>query len=336
MCRVCGFQSSPCADALRTTPSSSLQTFPESRVLLVGDSGEQDLELYVSLAVQFPRQVLGIFIRDVTTPLPRKRSAASSDAQPGAQGTPGVASRTPTRSNTAHDYPVKAPQSSEDYKRDAQVGGAVCDRPALPRRTSEKEQERLLTSLAKEEAKVESRTSTGSETSTMEDLSNTLSSTLLSEVPDSDVHSPNNPLRRNSVESGLLSPLTEQGYTEVEQRVINLFSDRVNNARRALPPGIMLKFFRDGFECMEEGRKIVDGVLEGQFEDGSGKGMGRSRDGNEEGPAGRSPFSTRPSTRELQQQYLLEKKKQQQQQEERERKGKQQEDESAPSSLLDL
>lgn len=38
------------------------------RFIFVGDSGEQDLPLYVSLAQIYPSQVLAIFIRDVTTP----------------------------------------------------------------------------------------------------------------------------------------------------------------------------------------------------------------------------------------------------------------------------
>lgn len=36
--------------------------------ILVGDSGEQDLELYVALARQYPANILAIYIRDVTTP----------------------------------------------------------------------------------------------------------------------------------------------------------------------------------------------------------------------------------------------------------------------------
>jgi Uncharacterized conserved protein (DUF2183) len=44
----------------------------------VGDSGESDLELYTEIATKYPRQILGIFIRDVTTPLLSKNSAAST------------------------------------------------------------------------------------------------------------------------------------------------------------------------------------------------------------------------------------------------------------------
>ncbi len=42
-----------------------LQTFPERRFYLIGDSGEQDPELYANLARKFPQQVAGIYIRQV-------------------------------------------------------------------------------------------------------------------------------------------------------------------------------------------------------------------------------------------------------------------------------
>ncbi|KAI8457497.1 hypothetical protein BY996DRAFT_8425966 [Phakopsora pachyrhizi] len=41
--------------------------FPESKFICVGDSGEQDLEMYVSLARAYPGRILGIYICDVTT-----------------------------------------------------------------------------------------------------------------------------------------------------------------------------------------------------------------------------------------------------------------------------
>ncbi|KAJ8095014.1 hypothetical protein PM082_010232 [Marasmius tenuissimus] len=41
-----------------------ISSFPHSYFILVGDSGEQDLELYTELARESPHQILGIFIRD--------------------------------------------------------------------------------------------------------------------------------------------------------------------------------------------------------------------------------------------------------------------------------
>lgn len=43
-----------------------LTRFPERRFILIGDSGEQDPEIYAALARKFPKQVVRIYIRDVT------------------------------------------------------------------------------------------------------------------------------------------------------------------------------------------------------------------------------------------------------------------------------
>lgn len=43
-----------------------LRDFPERRFVLIGDSGEQDPEIYGELAREYPNQVVGIFIRNVT------------------------------------------------------------------------------------------------------------------------------------------------------------------------------------------------------------------------------------------------------------------------------
>lgn len=51
------------------SPSPSLALTRDDRFMLIGDSGEKDLDIYVSLAQEFgTERVMGIFIRDVTTP----------------------------------------------------------------------------------------------------------------------------------------------------------------------------------------------------------------------------------------------------------------------------
>ena len=44
-----------------------LGAFPERQFILIGDSGEQDPEIYGQIARAFPDQVMGIFIRNVTS-----------------------------------------------------------------------------------------------------------------------------------------------------------------------------------------------------------------------------------------------------------------------------
>lgn len=58
----------PVAERKKTTLNHLMMDFPTRKFLLVGDSGEADLEVYTELALANPGRILAIFIRDVTTP----------------------------------------------------------------------------------------------------------------------------------------------------------------------------------------------------------------------------------------------------------------------------
>ncbi|KAM0279377.1 hypothetical protein ACHAQH_004642 [Verticillium albo-atrum] len=58
----------PVAERKRSTLCRLLKDFPERKFLLVGDSGEADLEVYTELVVSHPGRIIAVFIRDVTTP----------------------------------------------------------------------------------------------------------------------------------------------------------------------------------------------------------------------------------------------------------------------------
>jgi hypothetical protein len=55
------------SDRKRDAVLEVLTSFLHSRFILIGDSGEQDLELYAAVARDHPGQILCIFIRDVNT-----------------------------------------------------------------------------------------------------------------------------------------------------------------------------------------------------------------------------------------------------------------------------
>ncbi|MCJ1375677.1 hypothetical protein MMC20_006914 [Loxospora ochrophaea] len=61
----------PVAERKKATLDRIIRDFPQRQFILVGDSGEADLELYTDIAVANPGRVLGVFIRDVTTPQTR-------------------------------------------------------------------------------------------------------------------------------------------------------------------------------------------------------------------------------------------------------------------------
>ncbi|KIW94211.1 uncharacterized protein Z519_05527 [Cladophialophora bantiana CBS 173.52] len=59
----------PAAERKRGSLDRIMSDFPERKFILVGDSGEADLEVYTDVVLEHPGRVLGVFIRDVTTPV---------------------------------------------------------------------------------------------------------------------------------------------------------------------------------------------------------------------------------------------------------------------------
>jgi hypothetical protein len=57
----------PAGDRKRPSIVEVLDAFPESKFILFGDSGEQDLEVYSSVAQNRAHQIAAIFIRDITS-----------------------------------------------------------------------------------------------------------------------------------------------------------------------------------------------------------------------------------------------------------------------------
>ncbi|KAF2460389.1 hypothetical protein BDY21DRAFT_280251 [Lineolata rhizophorae] len=58
----------PVAERKKGTLDKIASDFPERRFILVGDSGEADLEVYTQFVQENPGRVLGVYIRDVTIP----------------------------------------------------------------------------------------------------------------------------------------------------------------------------------------------------------------------------------------------------------------------------
>lgn len=102
----------PAGDRKRPSVIEILDEFYDSRFILVGDSGEQDLELYAAIAKERPKQVAAVLIRDVTSGrLDELRALSAGFGKSNADlysksyvssGTSSGAS-TPTRGNSSSD-----------------------------------------------------------------------------------------------------------------------------------------------------------------------------------------------------------------------------------------
>ncbi|KAJ9115100.1 hypothetical protein QFC22_005429 [Naganishia vaughanmartiniae] len=68
-------------DRKRPGVMAVIDSFPEAKFILIGDSGEQDLELYVAVAKARPDRILAIAIRDVSTAVAAK-TKRSPNRQP--------------------------------------------------------------------------------------------------------------------------------------------------------------------------------------------------------------------------------------------------------------
>ena len=124
----------PTAERKRGSLEQILRDFPERKFILVGDSGEADLEVYTEIVLANPGRILGIFIRDVTTTetkpffdksvsqfSPSKRSRSSPDVK----DTSDAVSNRPTlppRSGTTVEPPIRSPpMHSEPDPKDLEL-----------------------------------------------------------------------------------------------------------------------------------------------------------------------------------------------------------------------
>ncbi|CAF9934016.1 MAG: hypothetical protein HETSPECPRED_009076 [Heterodermia speciosa] len=110
----------PVAERKKGTLEKILQDFPQRRFILVGDSGEADLELYTDIVLANPGRILGVFIRDVTTT--KQQGFFDSSIQPLRQR----GSRSPTRGRSKDDTSFAKRKSMPD----------LLPKPNLPPRPS--------------------------------------------------------------------------------------------------------------------------------------------------------------------------------------------------------
>lgn len=124
----------PVAERKKSTLDKIARDFPERSFILVGDSGEADLEVYTDFVLENPGRVLGVFIRDVTTQVPKgffdssmgplagERSSNSSSRNSGNSGTSRAArSQIPSEEDEDPDLKTAIAASLRDMEQENRV-----------------------------------------------------------------------------------------------------------------------------------------------------------------------------------------------------------------------
>ena len=103
----------PVAERKKATLDRIMNDFPERRFILVGDSGEADLELYTDTALRDPERVIAIFIRDVTTAQSQQFFDTSLQSTPAAKRLSPLGAKSRTSSGTSQK-PALPPRTRID------------------------------------------------------------------------------------------------------------------------------------------------------------------------------------------------------------------------------
>ena len=247
-----------------------MDSFPDSKFILVGDSGEQDLELFATIARDRPRQILAVFIRDasnwdVVSPLedptgeyanrmaPWNTTPPSYRTPPGAYTSGNVTPtsyddvltpRAPRRSNSGSDLMSTPGYTVRQSRRSRSTN---LPEISLPDTTKTSEPGYFSSSPISASPVSETIPMTYPPTSfsmQRKDSDLSLTSTLNSVRPQ--------PGRKLSSGSGRTVPQ----MTDAERKQYDL-QVRVNRARNMFPDTIPLRIFRDPTECVET-KDILD------------------------------------------------------------------------------
>ncbi|KAF2655517.1 hypothetical protein K491DRAFT_425850 [Lophiostoma macrostomum CBS 122681] len=136
----------PVAERKKATLDKIARDFPERRFILIGDSGEADLEVYTDFVLENPGRVVAVFIRDVTTtegggffdqsaaPVSSERSPRSQQGYERSQrGNSSAQSRASVSSGRISSTPGRAPYSTmrredeEDPELKAAIAASIRD-----------------------------------------------------------------------------------------------------------------------------------------------------------------------------------------------------------------
>ncbi|KAG8926373.1 hypothetical protein FRC01_008946 [Tulasnella sp. 417] len=249
-----------------------LDAFADSQFILVGDTGEQDLELYAAIARERPEQILALFLRDVsTTGLPVdvpdpirdiERLEQSSPTTNYFSPNPPTASRSSTLTPRVRDIPpppvrnMSARPGSMDSSSTAYGSAQVPYRPRTPSRKSTLSSE----GVPPPSSSTTRPTFSNAYTSEPQEVRTPSPQAVQTRAPPIEARTPSQRLpgaygsgrppttHRSSTSMSSASYAQDSAY-DIEERRRNELRARVEAARQLTPAHILLKIFREPQDC---------------------------------------------------------------------------------------
>ncbi|CAE6455969.1 unnamed protein product [Rhizoctonia solani] len=269
------------ADRKRGNVVDVLDSFPESKFILVGDSGEQDLELYSALAEERPHQILAIFVRDVTPPTPPPTAPSSPVLGPEDSNTikkkGSASSLRSIRSLAGGGKSAKEPlgkiQIPAPPKNQVTIGPG--SRPGTPKRfgsRSATDPSRPATSpITPYQVYTRARGSSGSY---FDSPTTPTRRPVLPALPSHARSPPSNQGLELDPAGALVSAAATAGTGHNADAVVDTTRAgilakkealrlRVEAARTRIPEGIVLRIFKEPSECEDDANRVIDWLERG-------------------------------------------------------------------------
>jgi phosphatidate phosphatase APP1 len=120
----------PVAERKKVTLDKIARDFPERNFILIGDSGEADLEVYTDFVLENPGRVVAVFIRDVTTTEGPGFFEPSAGFRPGDGSSSSPSSQRSGRGTSSASSRARAPSDGNDPELDAAIAASLRDMEA--------------------------------------------------------------------------------------------------------------------------------------------------------------------------------------------------------------
>ncbi|EPE36117.1 hypothetical protein GLAREA_05455 [Glarea lozoyensis ATCC 20868] len=144
----------PVAERKKGTLEKIMRDFPERKFILIGDSGEADLEVYTDIVIANPGKIIAIFIRDVTTP---DTEGFFDSAMGPLSGERGRGRKVPQRTSTSD----KRTSTNDNTRINTSLAKGAERRPPLPPPSSSNSVERRPTLPPRIPSETKPQTSAG-------------------------------------------------------------------------------------------------------------------------------------------------------------------------------